>query len=77
MNDGNPKRVNGLINFEKLRMMGRRVNDLVSMMDVRYEAQPITALQNYLHRPLVETSFAKLKMQSHMIEPPSREKQTS
>ncbi|KAI8620582.1 ras guanine nucleotide exchange factor domain-containing protein [Chytriomyces sp. MP71] len=68
MNDGNPKFVDGLVNFDKLRMMGNRVKDIVSLaaVDFTFSAQP--AIQNFIAMPPVETSLAKLKELSLICE---------
>ncbi|KAJ3247514.1 hypothetical protein HDU78_003927 [Chytriomyces hyalinus] len=61
MNDGNAKMVEGMINFEKLRMMGNRVNDIVSLVAVEYKGVAQPHIQNYIAKPPVEKGMAKLK----------------
>ncbi|KAJ3064993.1 Rap guanine nucleotide exchange factor 2 [Podochytrium sp. JEL0797] len=64
MNDGNAKIVEGMINFEKLRMMGNRVQDIISLVavDYKYEAKP--HIQNYIAKPPIEKNMPKLKEMS-------------
>ncbi|KAI8619959.1 ras guanine nucleotide exchange factor domain-containing protein [Chytriomyces sp. MP71] len=64
MNDGNTKMVEGMINFEKLRMMGNRVNDIVSLVGVEYKGKAESPIQNYIAKPPVEKNMAKLKEMS-------------
>ncbi|KAJ3068903.1 Rap guanine nucleotide exchange factor 2 [Podochytrium sp. JEL0797] len=68
MNDGNPKLVDGLINFDKLRMMGSRVKDIVSLAEVDFAFPVKPAIQNFIAMPPVETSLAKLKEMSLICE---------
>jgi len=70
MNDGNASYLNGLINFDKLRMMGARVMDLQQLTQTSYPFTKNPVCQNYLHKPLVELSFEKLKTISKDLEPP-------
>ncbi|KAJ3012441.1 UNVERIFIED_CONTAM: Rap guanine nucleotide exchange factor 2 [Siphonaria sp. JEL0065] len=64
MNDGNAKIVEGMINFEKLRMMGNRVKDIVSLVAVEYKGEVLPHIQNYIAKPPVEKNMAKLKEMS-------------
>ncbi|KAJ3209318.1 hypothetical protein HDU82_001020 [Entophlyctis luteolus] len=64
MNDGNSKMVQGMINFEKLRMMGNRVRDIVSLVAVEYKGDSKPHIQNYIAKPPVEKNMAKLKEMS-------------
>ncbi|KAI9334710.1 ras guanine nucleotide exchange factor domain-containing protein [Obelidium mucronatum] len=64
MNDGNAKMVEGMINFEKLRMMGNRVKDIVSLVAVEYKGDAQPHIQNYIAKPPVEKNMAKLKEMS-------------
>ncbi|ORY43814.1 ras GEF [Rhizoclosmatium globosum] len=68
MNDGNPKLVDGLINFDKLRMMGSRVKDIISLAEVEYQFVAKPAIQNFIAMPNVETNLAKLKEMSLLCE---------
>ncbi|KAJ3211559.1 Ras protein-specific guanine nucleotide-releasing factor [Entophlyctis luteolus] len=68
MNDGNEKFIDGMINFERLRMMGCRVKEIVSLAEVNYSFSPDPAIQNFIAMPLVETSLAKLKEMSCLCE---------
>jgi hypothetical protein len=72
MNDGNPSRVRGLINFDKLRMMGKRVRDITSLAATEYNFEPKPAIQNYLRKPPIEMSLTKLKEESVKCEPPEK-----
>ncbi|KAJ3033543.1 hypothetical protein HDV00_006078 [Rhizophlyctis rosea] len=64
MNDGNESKVRGMINFDKLRMMGSRVKDISNLVAIAYPYQPIPPIQNYLAKPVVERNWAKLKEMS-------------
>ena len=64
MNDGNESKVRGMINFDKLRMMATRVKDIANLVAIEYPHQPIPPIQNYLAKPVVERSHAKLKEMS-------------
>ncbi|KAJ3193694.1 hypothetical protein HK101_004358 [Irineochytrium annulatum] len=64
INDGNPSNVQGLINFEKLRMMGKRVKDIMSLASTEYKFPPIPEMQNYLAKPPIEKSMTRLKEMS-------------
>ncbi|KAJ3009268.1 UNVERIFIED_CONTAM: hypothetical protein HDU68_002772, partial [Siphonaria sp. JEL0065] len=57
MNDGNSKIVEGMINFEKLRMMGNRVKDIVSLVAVEYKGEVLPHIQNYIAKPPVEKNM--------------------
>ncbi|KAJ3284418.1 hypothetical protein HDU79_008232 [Rhizoclosmatium sp. JEL0117] len=70
MNDGNSKMVEGMINFEKLRMMGNRVKDIVSLVAVEYKGAAMPHIQNYIAKPPVEKNMAKLKEMSLECEKP-------
>ncbi|KAJ3334344.1 hypothetical protein HDU76_000037 [Blyttiomyces sp. JEL0837] len=61
INDGNQSNVNGMINFDKLRMMGSRVKDITSLAHTNYKFDPKPPVQNYLAKPFVEKSMSKLK----------------
>ena len=69
MNDGNQSKVNQMINFDKLRMMGNRVKDIANLVSVAYEFKENSAIQNYLRFPPVERDLAKLKELSLLCEP--------
>ncbi|KAJ3107489.1 hypothetical protein HDU97_004085 [Phlyctochytrium planicorne] len=61
INDGNPSQVNGMVNFDKLRMMGNRVKDIISLVGIEFKYEPNPAVQNYLAKPPIEKSMTKLK----------------
>ncbi|KAJ3117360.1 hypothetical protein HK100_000840 [Physocladia obscura] len=64
MNDGNAKYVENMINFDKLRMMGNRVKDIVSLVAVEYKGEEKPPIQNYISKPPVEKNMSKLKEMS-------------
>ncbi|KAJ3049476.1 hypothetical protein HK097_009535 [Rhizophlyctis rosea] len=64
MNDRSKSKVRGSINFDALRMMATRVEDIANLVPVEYPHQPIPTNQNYLARSVVERSHAKLKEMS-------------
>jgi len=69
MNDGNDAKVNGMINFDKLRMMAKRVKDISKLVDYSYnDIQSDITLQNYISHPMVN-DLKKLKNLSLTIEP--------
>nr|KAJ3423055.1 hypothetical protein HK105_003686 [Polyrhizophydium stewartii] len=61
INDGNPAKVRGMINVEKLRMMSSRVLEITSLAKADYPYSPQPAVLNYLAKPPVEKNLAKLK----------------
>ncbi|KAJ3112358.1 hypothetical protein HDU96_004664 [Phlyctochytrium bullatum] len=61
INDGNASQVNGMVNFDKLRMMGKRVKDISSLASTEFKFEPNPAIQNYLAKPPIEKSMTKLK----------------
>lgn len=69
MNDGNKSKIEGMINFAKLRMMGQRVMDLVELNRYSYTFAENAIIMNYLRRPMVEFDLAKLKESSLQCEP--------
>jgi len=69
MNDGNESKVNGMINFDKLRMMAKRVKDISKLVNFSYSnIQSDTTLQNYISHPMVK-DLKDLKNASLAIEP--------
>jgi len=74
MNDGNESKVNGMINFDKLRMMAKRVKDISKLVDYEYKNfQVDIVLQNYISHLMVEP-LDKLKKDSLEIEPKVQKK---
>ncbi|KAJ3362101.1 hypothetical protein GGF32_006555 [Allomyces javanicus] len=69
LNDGNPAKVRGLVNFDKLRMMSRRVREIVMSRGTRYDIATMAQIQNYLKKPPTERDVAKLKEHSLELEP--------
>jgi hypothetical protein len=61
MNDGNQSKVNGLINFDKLRMMARRVKDISGLVKNNYKFESDPTIANYIVNPIVEKDLKKLK----------------
>lgn len=62
INDGNELRIfNNMINFDKLRMMAKRVRDITDMTQYEYDYEATPAVQNYLNKPTVERDVNKLK----------------
>lgn len=51
INDGNPARINGLINFDKLCMMAMKVREIVAMSAVPYVFEAREDLQKYIKNP--------------------------
>jgi len=69
MNDGNEAKINGMINFDKLRMMAKRVKDISKLINYSYDNINIdNALQNYISHPMVK-NLKELKDKSLAIEP--------
>ncbi|ORX83849.1 ras GEF [Anaeromyces robustus] len=69
MNDGNDAKVNGMINFDKLRMMAKRVKDISKLVDYSYKnIQSNNTLENYISHPMVK-GLKELKQLSLNIEP--------
>ncbi|KAJ3120594.1 hypothetical protein HK098_004463 [Nowakowskiella sp. JEL0407] len=64
MNDGNESKINGMINFDKLRMMANRVRDISSLASIEYKFDQNPPILNYLAKPPVEKSMTKLKQLS-------------
>jgi hypothetical protein len=64
MNDGNQSKVHGMVNFDKLRMMGCRVKDITSLAGTEYKFEVKPAIQNYIAKPPIEKNMAKLKEMS-------------
>jgi hypothetical protein len=61
INDGNPSKINGLINIDKLRMMAERVLEIVALAEKPYLFNPHTQILNYVKQPPVEKDQNKLK----------------
>jgi len=69
MNDGNDSKVNGMINFDKLRMMTKRVKDISKLVDYEYKKiETNIILQNYISHLMVQ-DLKKLKEKSLECEP--------
>jgi len=69
MNDGNESKIDGMINFDKLRMMANRVKDISKLVDYEYENINVDSeLQNYISHPMVEGD-ALLMEKSLKLEP--------
>ena len=68
MNDGNQSKVRGMINFDKLRMMSARVNDITALVGTPYSFETKVLVQNYLTKPPIEKSITKLKEMSRECE---------
>ncbi|KAI8592856.1 ras guanine nucleotide exchange factor domain-containing protein [Geranomyces variabilis] len=74
MNDGNESKIGTerqMINFDKLRMMGNRVKDISGLASVEYSFEPLPPVQNFLSKPPVERSLAKLREMSLECEKPA------
>lgn len=70
INDGNESKIfTNMINFDKLRMMARRVHDITDMTKVQYIFSPKPIVQNYLNKPSIEKDSQKLKEMSLDCEP--------
>lgn len=61
MNDGNQSKVNGLINFDKLRMMAKRVKDISGLVKINYKFENDPTIANYIANPIIEKDLKKLK----------------
>lgn len=68
MNDGNPSKMNGMINFEKLRMMAHCVRQIRNLASVDFPFLAMPEIQNFLGNPTVERDLVKLKAQSLLCE---------
>lgn len=51
INDGNPSKIDGLVNIDKLRMIAERVLQITSVAKILYDFQTNPALLNYISRP--------------------------
>ncbi|KAJ3328878.1 hypothetical protein HDU93_001239, partial [Gonapodya sp. JEL0774] len=69
LNDGNKSYVQDLINFEKLRMMAARVQQVQQLCLVQYPFVPVTEVQNYIACPPMISDEKKLLRMSAAIEP--------
>lgn len=61
INDGNPKMIKNLVNFDKCRSLAERIHDLKSLTSVSYPYEPDPPILNYVSRPIIEKSITKLK----------------
>ncbi|KAJ1557563.1 Rap guanine nucleotide exchange factor 6, partial [Cladochytrium tenue] len=61
INDGNASKVDGMVNFDKLRMMGARVKDMLTFARIAYAFEADPAAQNYVAKPPVEKRLTTLK----------------
>lgn len=61
MNDGNQSIVQGLINFDKLRMMSEHVKEITAKSRAQYNFETKPAIQNFIDKPPVERDVAALK----------------
>jgi len=53
-NDGNPSRVNKLVNFDKLRSMHSRIMDVFSLTSIPYSFESVVEIRNYISSPHTE-----------------------
>jgi hypothetical protein len=51
MNDGNQSKVRDMINFDKLRMMANRVEDIAQLSEARYRFESNPVIANYISVP--------------------------
>jgi hypothetical protein len=51
MNDGNQSKVRNMINFDKLRMMANRVEDIAKLAETRYRFVSNPVIANYISMP--------------------------
>lgn len=68
INDGNSSKVKGMINIDKLRMMGNRVQEIVSLGGTLYPFERKPAVLNWLEKPTIEMSIDKLKKLATALE---------
>ena len=68
MNDGNPSKVNGFINFEKLTMMAKSVQEITSLGSIAFPFEKKPAILNYLEKPHIDYDLEKLKAQATILE---------
>jgi len=55
LNDGNPSRINNLVNFEKLRLLYTRVTDTLALAAVSYPFEKTKEIRDYIHNPNCES----------------------
>jgi hypothetical protein len=51
MNDGNQSKVRNMINFDKLRMMSNRVEDIAKLAETGYRFVSNPVISNYISMP--------------------------
>ena len=69
MNDGNPSKIQDMINFDKLRMMSNCVSQIVTLSAGDYKFVEKPEIQNYLRLPPLEKNLTQLKQMSVLCEP--------
>ncbi|TPX32440.1 hypothetical protein SmJEL517_g04435 [Synchytrium microbalum] len=72
INDGNAKMVKNLVNFDKCRMLAKRVYDLADLTATPFPYEKDPPILNYLARPHIEKSIVKLKELSLECEPATK-----
>ncbi len=69
MNDGNPSKIQTMINFDKLRMMSNCVSQIATLASGEYKFAERPEIQNYLRLPPTEKNLNSLKQLSLICEP--------
>ncbi len=68
MNDGNPSRVKGLVNFEKMRTMSDMAQSIGDLLRLDYDFSADEGMQAYLQFGFIERSHDRLKEMSLQCE---------
>jgi hypothetical protein len=68
MNDGNPSKINGFINFEKMTMMAKSVQEITKLGSYEFPYEKKPEILNYLDKPNIEFDLEKLKAQAAILE---------
>lgn len=68
INDGNPSKINGLINIDKLRMMAERVLEIVALAEKPFPYESVPTILSYVSKPPVEMDQNKLKAIAAQLE---------
>lgn len=68
MNDGNPTKINGMINCVKMDMMASSVQEITSLGNTPFKFERKPAILNYLEKPYIERNLEILKEKATELE---------